>query len=145
MNFNDNLNPKWVSVGLDDYTVDWADQFGKHLTSNTNDLKPLTTSQLRRFFGELKRIQSDFQNNQNDIPLLKVKLAYAVGRDKKKERGRGHVIKSQSKIIDFYNQLNVGFSELNLKNNDLEKRFNNFTKIIEAIVAFHKYHGGDPK
>lgn len=81
----------------------------------------LTTSQLRKFFGEVKR-QQMVGYKETDFILLKPKLAYAVGRAEK-----------NSKIRDFYE---VMAAAIDLVSNQDE--FQNFIKIFEAIVAYHK-------
>ena len=76
-------------------TDDFANRFGKHL--GTSDVTPdnmgkeksqknnLTTNQLRKFFGEVKRQQLNGYN-QSDFILLRPKLAYAVARAKSEKR-----------------------------------------------------------
>lgn len=83
----------------------------------------LSTSQLRKFFGVVKKIQMDFENFKDDIPLLIPKMAYAVGRDKDK-----------SKIKEFYQIVKPLIENINGN----EKKFQNFVNILEAIVAYHK-------
>ena len=80
------LKKEWIQESISDETVTWAKSFGKYLQSHENKSEPLSTSQIRRFFGEIKRIQADPIKYKNDIPLLKAKLAYSVGRDIKKDR-----------------------------------------------------------
>ena len=82
----------------------------------------LTTNQLRKFFGEVKRQQME-GFNETDFILLKPKLAYAVGRAKD----------PKAKINDFY--LVIANAIDRVKN---EKQFKNFIQIFEAIVAYHK-------
>ena len=110
-------------------TVKFAQRFGEHL--GKDDLNPrtgkpsgnkLTTNQLRKFFGEVKRQQMSGYN-QTDFVLLKPKLAYAVGRAKQKD----------SKIKDFYFVISDAIDKV-----ENEQHFKNFIKIFEAIVAYHK-------
>ena len=119
---------KWVTDGITEETINWTDQFAKALCKKPN---PLTTSQIRRFYGEVKRIQSDFDSNRSSVLLLKPKLAYAVGRDKAK--------KEPSKIKDFYDQIQHGLNAIG----DNSENYQRFVDILESIVAFHKFHGGD--
>jgi CRISPR-associated protein Csm2 len=89
--------------------------------------KSLTTSQLRKFFGEIRRIQADLQQheefNKEDLILLKPYLAYQVGREKDKN----------AKIRDFYNQIACAIDVVTTK-----EHFKRFVKFVEAIVAYHK-------
>lgn len=130
---NQKLNPKWIKEEITDEAVRWAKSFGEYLTTTSEDLKGLTTSQIRKFFGELKRIQADPEKYREDIPLLKAKLAYAVGRDKKNNG------KSNSKIIKFYEELEKGINAI--RKNET-KDLTRFIKLVESIVAYHKYFGG---
>lgn len=113
-------------------SVAFAEDFGTYLGKDeygavgrngkpTKAASKLTTSQLRKFFGEVKR-QQMVGYKDTDFILLKPKLAYAVGRADK-----------NSKIRDFYE---VMASAIDLVSN--EKEFQNFIKIFEAIVAYHK-------
>lgn len=132
------LDVSWVNgnIPISQEAIEWVSSFGKYLSTKDGNFDPLTTSQLRKFFGELKRIQADFEKAVNEVPLLKAKLAYAVGRDfsdKKKNY--------QTKLHKFYEQLKLGIDEVE-KTQDLKEkkiRFSNFVKIVEATVAFHKY------
>ena len=88
----------------------------------------LTTNQLRKFFGEVKRQQMNGYS-EADFVLLKPKLAYAVGRTK-----------GASKIKDFYEVMSNAI-DIVAKEQDEKKAalyFKNFIKIFEAIVAYHK-------
>ena len=89
-----------IEEKITDETIHFAEEFGKYLAKSdtyvdnkgkTKDSKnALTTNQLRKFFGEVKRQQlRGYQ--PTEFILLKPKLAYAVGRADK-----------GSKIADFY-------------------------------------------
>lgn len=117
-------------------TVSFAEEFGTYLGKDDKDINPksgktmivaahLSTSQLRKFFGEVKR-QDMNGYDETDFVLLKPKLAYAVGRADK-----------NSKIKDFFNVLSKAMDEV-LKSTNPETSFKNFIKIFEAIVAYHK-------
>lgn len=115
-------------------TVLFAEEFGTYLGTDEKGINngrtitiasKLTTSQLRKFFGEVKR-QDMNGYDETDFVLLKPKLAYAVGRADK-----------NSKIKDFFNVLSKAMDEV-LKSTNPETSFKNFIKIFEAIVAYHK-------
>ncbi len=127
------LEKSWIQNPISNDVVNWTKSFGEHLQSRSNGTGPLTTSQIRKFFGELKRIQSEPEKFKSDIPLLKAKLAYAVGRDLKGGRPK-------TKIKDFHDQLIIGIDGIRDGNHD---DLNRYIKIVESIVAFHKYHGGN--
>lgn len=76
------MNEKWIHNGISEEAVNWANKFGEELASRDGAIKPMTTSQLRKFYGELRRIDTDFNRKIVDLPMLQPMLAYAVGRDK---------------------------------------------------------------
>lgn len=134
---NEKIQQRWIQEKVDDEAVIWAKSFGKFLQTEENQTKALTTSQIRKFFGELKRIQADPEKYQDDVPLLKAKLAYAVGRETVSTNYGKTFVKT--KIKEFYEELEKG---INFIRPDVKKDLINFVKLIEAIVAYHKYFGG---
>ena len=98
------LDKNWIlsERGLPRAADTWAEKIGTDLASSDGELKALTTSQLRRFFGNLKRLQAIgfTENKASQLLRLKPLLAYAVGRDKKGGR-------SSTKIGKFYHELSV--------------------------------------
>jgi len=128
-----NLEIKWITgeqkMGVE--MVEWANSIGEKLAKGKEDRRgrpsqQLTTSQIRKFFGEVKRIQADWEKYSDDVPLLNAKLAYAVGR--KNEFG----IKLFAKT--FYEAIMTASQE--------KDYFDRLVKILEATVAYHKFHGG---
>lgn len=147
------LEKEWITLGIKLETVKWAEDFAEYLVADVawneykaplyeqgrngksykKKTKPLSTTQLRRFFGEMRRIQHlTLKEDISSVIMLKPKLAYAVGR----EDGKG-------KIKDFYEQLSIGLDAIDINNIETrDNHFNNFVKIVEAIVAYHKAKGG---
>lgn len=134
MSYSKRIQPSEIKDKVTAISVAFAEDFGTYLGTDdyettvdrngkpkSNKIPKLTTSQLRKFFGEVKR-QQMVGYNQTDFILLKPKLAYAVGRADK-----------NSKIRDFYEVLAPA---IDLVSNETE--FKNFIKIFEAIVAYHK-------
>jgi CRISPR type III-A-associated protein Csm2 len=89
--------------------------------------KKVSTSQLRKFFGALKRIQADFDQMKGEIILLDAQLAYAVGRDVSNG-------KQSTKIKEFYDLIGPLLRAIK----EDKKMFKNFVNVFEAIVAYHK-------
>ena len=130
-NKNDLIPKEEIQNKVTDVTVQFAEKFGKYLAVDDFDAEPLTTSQLRKFFGEVKR-QQMMGYNETEFTMLKPKLAYAVGRAK--QNGRKN--KAQ-KIEDFFNVITDAIDKA-LSSSDRLKAFKNFITAFEAIVAYHK-------
>lgn len=118
---------KWIKEQIDDKTVEFADKFGREIKNGG-----LTTSQIRNFFGEMRRIQMNgFANHKTSFFLLKPKLAYAV----KRKFNRG--------IEDFFELFKIVYPFIDVNNDEEgEKNYKNLMEIMEAVLAYHKYHGG---
>lgn len=130
-NKNDLIPKEEIQNKVTDITVQFAEKFGKYLAVDAYDSEPLTTSQLRKFFGEVKR-QQMMGYNETEFTMLKPKLAYAVGRAKQ----NGKKNKAQ-KIEDFFVVITDAIDKV-LSSSDRAKAFKNFITAFEAIVAYHK-------
>lgn len=128
------LNPEWIHNPITPDVIKWCESFGKYLApQDRNDRNALTTSQLRRFFGEVKRIQKQKEYDMASIAMLNPLLAYAVGRDKKNGW-------SQTRIAEFQEEIGKAVSAIRPERK--KEDYDNFINIFEAIVAYHKYYGG---
>ena len=130
-NKNDLISQKEIQEKITVDTVSFAERFGKYLAMQEEAAMPLTTSQLRKFFGEVKRQQMTGYD-ETEFVMLKPKLAYAVGRAKQ----NGRMGKYQ-KIEDFYLVIADAIDKV-VKSDDKDKAFNNFITAFEAVVAYHK-------
>lgn len=131
------LDPKWVHSPITKEVVEWCNSFGQYLSPQSiasQQRKPMTTSQLRKFFGEVKRIEMQSELSASDIAMLNPLLAYAVGRDKDNS-GR-----NKTRIFEFFEEMSKAISAIRTDN--LKADYDNFIQIFEAIVAYHKYYGG---
>ena len=117
---------KWITESIDKSTIEFANDFGRKIAPT------LTTSQIRVAFGEMRRIQMNgFKNQKTDFLLLKPKLAYAVKRHNKPG------------LADFFNLFVAASDNVNMTDDILgEKHFKNLMDLMEAVLAYHKYHGG---
>ncbi len=94
-----------------------AQNLGRELAKN------LKTSQIRKVYTAVKKIQwGGF--DQNQLIMLKPKLAYAAARHRSVEQLRDALTIAIDKV-----------------GND-EKKFQNFVDFFEAILAYHKAAGG---
>lgn len=127
------FEPYWIKNGITDATIIFANEFGRDLANNG---KGLTTSQIRNFFGELRRIQMNgIEKEFSSFLLLEPKLAYAVKR-KTNTQGKDEL----EKFFKFFQKTKTAMDL-----NDPAKRsdqFKNLVQIMEAIIAFHKFHNG---
>lgn len=126
----------WIqeSDGLPEDAVIWAEDFAHYLVYETDNLKPLTTSQLRRFFGEIKTLKAKgFDKHRGQFRMLKAQIAYAVGRDKNKGGN------NKTKIISYYQTFSILINDKCVAN---KYHFKNFVNLNEAVVAYHKEKGG---
>lgn len=119
-------DPKWITNGADDKMVEFAEAKGKFMAEN--DLK---SSKIRSIYGEIKRIQVGFDKNKSSFYLLKPKVAYAYGREKR------NVGLCMFKCI-----FDRAYQDVDLGKVDT---YTNFCNFIEAILAYHKayYKGND--
>lgn len=104
----------------------------KRIDAFTSEIhKDVATSQIRKFYERIRRLEQEVKQAETRDPaeikrrliLLKPLLAYAVGRNKK----LGYL----SDII---------FTAIDRTND--EEDFKSFVEFFQAIVAYHRYHGG---
>ena len=96
-----------------------AENLGRKLAKN------LKTSQIRKVYGAVKKIQMSDEFSQNDLIMLKPKLAYAAARN--------------DAVTDLKDALTQAIDKVG----DDPKRFKNFVDFFEATLAYHKAAGGD--
>lgn len=98
--------------------VEAAEKLGEKLARN------LKTSQIRKVYGAVKKIQMSDEFRQNELVMLKPKLAYAAARN--------------NAVMDLKDALTQAIDQVG----DDPKRFKNFVDFFEAILAYHKAAGG---
>lgn len=125
--------------------VQKADKLGEELAKNK-----LTTSQIRSIFSEVRQIQAQWEMDAKQsaaapegkdsaqqiawrrLVLLKPKMAYRAKRS-------GKVVQDLVAVLDpAVDQVLMG--------KDRAEQFANFRRFVdffEAILAYHKYHGGN--
>ncbi len=101
----------------------------------------VTTSQLRRFLTAVNTVTGKVEQYQNEtgeqgklsadlaaqVKFLKVKLAYQVGR-------QGKIVSDFAKEADLMAAIDSIGSDA--------KKYEEFARYVEALVAFHKFYGG---
>lgn len=147
---NIDLSTDWITEGISEDAINWAKGFGKFLAKNQDndgviipdsDAGAMTTSQLRRFFGEVKRIENDFEKYQSDVVMLQPMLAYASGRDKKFDF-KSKQMKNDTRLGEFAIEMSKVIDAIHPSTDKAKDRYINFVKLFEAVVAFHKFYGG---
>lgn len=117
-----------IEVG-GDVLVKAAENLGESISHRD---KGITTSQIRKVYSAVKKIQMkvqvDTEFERNDLVLLKPKLAYVAARA---PRGREA---STEKLKDALTQA--------IEQVDDHDKFKNFVNFFEATLAYHKAAGG---
>jgi len=117
-----NFKEEWIKNGTDSEMIKYAEDAGKFMADNK-----LTNSKIRSIYGEIKRIQmAEFEKERASFLLLRPKVAYALGRD---DSNRG---------LQLFKSV---FDKASIVVKD-QKTFDNFCNLFEAILAYHKAHGG---
>ena len=129
MSWNKKIPETEIRDKVTSKTVDFAKEFGQYLAQKDYTSESLSTNQLRKFFGEVKRQQLNGYDESGFV-MLKPKLAYAVSRAIK-------IKGKEYKIRDFYEVMSDAIDKV-IKCSDKQNAFYNFITIFEAIVAYHK-------
>ncbi len=124
--------------------VDLAQEVMKKLSAvkyKRGNPSMVTTSQIRRFLTAVNTVTGKVEQHRNEngkedvlspelaaqVKFLKVKLAYQIGR-------QGRLVADFAKEADLMAAIdNIG---------DDVKKYEEFARYVEALVAFHKYYGG---
>lgn len=98
--------------------VEAAEKLGEKLA------RTLKTSQIRKVYGAVKKIQMSDEFHRNELIMLKPKLAYAAARN--------------TAVMDLKDALTQAIDQVG----DDPKKFKNFVDFFEAILAYHRAAGG---
>lgn len=139
---NHPINNNWFVDGITPDAIDYTKDLAEYLSKEEKGkIIPLTTSQLRKFFGAVKSLElkiktNGFKDNESEFIMLKPKLAYAVGRARNSNKAVTDI-----RIADFDEV--ISFVIDCVMNNCTKKdaAFKNFIKFFESIVAYHKRYG----
>lgn len=98
----------------------------------------LKTNQIRNFYSAITRMRADYEQAEdgkgydkvkNQLIMLKPKLAYAAGR--------------QTAVrANFYPFMTTAIQSIE-QASDKTKSIENFFLLVESVVAYHKFHGGE--
>ena len=110
-----------------------GDHYGNTLADRNNGIK---TWQVRNIFSSVLALRTKQKSTKdgwneeihNELVLIKPKLAYASGR--------------QKNVKPLYELLSKAISAT-VDSNDKKKGLTNFIQLVESIVAYHKFYGGN--
>ena len=112
---------------LTDRLVDFSEAFGRFLA---HPREGITTSQIRNIFGEVKKIEMEWDRGPETswvrLQLLRPKLAYTA---KKADRPGSYALREM-------------LSEAIQNVQGKKENFRRFVNFFEAILAYHKAAGG---
>ena len=95
----------------------------------------LSTSQIRAIFGEVRQIEAewpiDCEKAERSLILLKPKMAYRARKE------GGQAVKNLVSVLDPAVDLVT-----ESKKEEKDRRFKWFVEFFEAILAYHRAHGG---
>jgi len=117
--------------------VQFADKLAKEIHSD------VSTSQIRNVYGTVKKLemQNKFDSKAyRQLLLLKPKLAYARGRADPKKKTTQAEPKKKTSFEKLEEALGDAIDAVSIEKPETFKRFCNF---FEAILAYHKSHGGN--
>jgi CRISPR-associated protein Csm2 len=107
--------------------VEIAEKAGKKLAASRPEGIDLKINQIRRFLDEVRQIETGLKTGKFDpdrIILLRPKLAYAAGRE--------------VKVFPLMNVIDPAIKSAAQS----PENFNKLLRLIESIVAYHRYNGG---
>lgn len=94
----------------------------------------LKTNQIRNFYSAITRMRAEYEQDgfekvKSQLVMLKPKLAYAAGR--------------QTAVrANFYPFMTSAIKSVEQATNK-GKAMENFFLLVESVVAYHKFHGGE--
>ncbi len=126
--------------------VDRAEEVMRTLSQSK---KMVTTSQIRKFLTAVNTVKEKISmhrmNNKEEddslpvslqaqIKYLKVKLAYQIGRNKNKKESENPVeaFEKEAGLMKWIDEIKGS-----------AKEYDKFSNYIEALVAYHKFYGGE--
>lgn len=108
------------------------------------EFKPIKTNQIRNVFAHINTLRTDFRvaktereqeakdkiysQVRRDLILLKPKLAYAAGRQN---------------VVRPFQEFLFSLIDKTTNSSKIDEALENFFVMVESVVAYHKYHGGN--
>jgi CRISPR-associated protein Csm2 len=122
-------NTEWGKVKND--FASYAENVITKLEKDRNGTPKLKTNQIRNILALISVIcDKKFEDIQNNLKMIKVKIAYAIGRDKKDGKLGTEDFNNKSHIYEFISLIKS------------QEDFKLYCNYMEALVSYHKYYGG---
>lgn len=126
---NEQFRSSWITNSIEEDCMQLCEELATDMVAAN-----VSSSFLRNFFGELRRIEAGgFESHRADFVLLRPKLAYTSARAMDRN--------DKTNAIKAFQEL-YKLSAANVKDSH---GFKNLVSIMEAIIAFHKANGGSNK
>jgi CRISPR-associated protein Csm2 len=133
--FTPSFDITWILLQMDQHATDHAFHFALALKEGG-----LTRTQVRNFFGELRRIEArGVIANVDAVFHLQHKLSYTKTRltEDKSDKGVNPVVAEA-----FHDVLMKGLKAIGNDKATMQVHFERFTAYFEAVLAYHRFHGG---
>jgi len=147
----------WILEGPNLALINSVNNFGEYLSKDLKNVKvvkkrkertqdeSITTSQIRQIFAKMKSIEAkggflerkegEVKENKNaKIEFLMLKPLMAYAKKRHDTVGMMRLVERLDWAIDAV----ISADDLS----ERQKRFKNFCKLFEAILAYHRAHGG---
>lgn len=115
----------FAQVSMSDL-VSSAEAIGRYLSYE------IKINKIRRFLDGLRRIEVSKDYDPQTVVLLRPQLAYAVGRSDREEK------EFMKRFLEYLDPVLKVISE-----NKDKALFNKGLKLMESIIAYHRYYGGE--
>lgn len=141
---NEELIRSCIRSGLTNGAIEEIRKFGHYIGKDLKDKDQVSTSQIRQSFSKMKTIEAKGINSPDqwlEFMMLKPYLAYAAGRHRKE--GLTKLNECLVWAIDEVLDIEKSQDEKEAIENEKKRRFKNFCKLFEAILAYHRAAGGN--
>ena len=110
-------------------------------------LTKVSSTQLRRFFNKIKRLETKSilnKETQNDFYMLLPELAYALGKISPKAEHEKKAMEQLKKLMEKAHDClskkmeNRSDGDKEKQEEEIKKCFKNFVRLMEATLAYHK-------
>ena len=120
---HDNIK-RWITCNADEEMISFVEVSAKYMAQ-----EKMTTSQIRNIYGEIKRIQMNYEAERVAFLLLKPKVAYMLARNKNNDG------------LKLFNDIFKAAAQHVVN----DSTYTNFCNMMEALVAYHRVYEEENK